>query len=143
MIMCSNTTWPPYVSLVANVKFGSYHHIKLDMGLKPNQAARMVARIRHQVKLPLVVEMETNEIKSRLVRLAQAVAAAGANVIMLTAGDFTSAKAALSDLSPKITLPLFVRCPITTSDEQQELQALGAAQVIPSMASELVLAATN
>jgi hypothetical protein len=109
----------------------SYHYLKLDPILQPNQAARVVARARHQIKLPLVVEMGISENKGCLTRLARATTAAGANVILLTSDNFASVQAVLSELYRTVTLPLFVRCPITSNDQQQQLQALGAAQVIP------------
>ncbi len=143
MTMSPAITWLPYVNLLSNMQTDSYYHLKLQLGLKPNQAARVVAHTRHQIKLPLVVEVEISRNNNCLTRLAQAVAAAGANALLLSATDFAAAKTVLSALNKAVTLPLFVRCPTAGSQEQEQLQALGATEILPPSTTELVLAATN
>ena len=143
MTMYPTVTHPPYASLISNMKSDSYHQLELNTNLQPNQAARIVARTRHQVKQPLVVEIGANGNKSSFARLARAAAAAGANVILVTLPDFTTAKTVLSELYQAVTLPLFVRCPISNNEQRRQLQALGAAQVLTLEILEPLIMATN
>ncbi|MGI6129560.1 MAG: hypothetical protein ACOYEO_05660 [bacterium] len=132
MCTCVRATWAPYANLVSNIESNSYHCLSINSFVEPNQAAQMVARTRHQVKLPLMVEFRIiSNNKRRLVRLARAAAAAGANAILLTSDDFASVQTVLSEIYRAVTLPLLVRCPIVNKNEEQKLQALGAAQVTP------------
>ncbi len=143
MTMSPAITWLPYVNLLSNMQTDSYYHLKLQLGLKPNQAARVVAHTRHQIKLPLVVEVEISRNNNCLTRLAQAVAAAGANALLLSATDLLQPNGTIRS-EQAVTLPLFVRCPTAGSQEQEQLQALGAAEILPPPSTtELVLAAVN
>ena len=143
MTMYPTVTHPPYASLISNMKSDSYHQLELNANLQPNQAARIVARVRHQVRLPLVVEIGTSGNKSSFARLARAAAAAGANVILLTLSDFTSAKAILSELYTVVTLPLFVRCPVSGNDQRRQLRTLGVTKILDPETLEPLIMATN
>lgn len=121
----------------------SCHHITLDTGIKPNQAATIVADVRHKVHLPLVVEIENSATRNDLARLARAAAAAGANVISVTVDDFATAKAILSELYTALTLPLVIRCPLSNSEQRRQLETMGATKVIPLKAPYRKVPAVN
>ena len=119
MTVASNITWQPYAGLISSIETDSCYCLKLKPNWQPNEAAQAVARIRHQVKLPLIVEIAADQHNGngRLIRLAQAAAAAGANIILLVATSFPAAKAALSALNSAVTLPcLLTALPPTPSN---------------------------
>ncbi|NMA55034.1 MAG: hypothetical protein GX952_03760 [Firmicutes bacterium] len=133
MTVASNITWQPYAGLISSIETDSCYCLKLKPNWQPNEAAQAVARIRHQVKLPLIVEIAADQHNGngRLIRLAQAAAAAGANIILLVATSFPAAKAALSALNSAVTLPLFVNCPTANTFQRQQLRSLGAEKILP------------
>lgn len=101
-------------------------------GIAAPEAARRVAEVRCRLHRPLVaaLEVELPAREAELVRLARAVAAAGADAVVLAAPDAEQAARAVALVYPAITLPIIVRCPALSAAEAAALVHAGADAVI-------------
>jgi hypothetical protein len=91
-----------------------------------------VAEVRCRLHRPLVaaLEVELPAREAELPRLARAVAAAGADAVVLAAPDAEHAARAVALVYPAVVLPIIVRCPALSAAEAETLVRAGAAAVI-------------